>query len=344
MVYCRKKRFFSRRPRRRYRSKASAASAIQKAFRRRRNKARVFKSIKNFAVKKVNRSPSEMKYKSFTILCPDSQFIDEAPIQYQDSGLVGADPATNQYRNCFQLGMFLRDTAEVNDTIIFSQELKNYLKLYRQARIVHGSVTMMRYCESVNDGNPSTGTPPTGSIGYTGTKEWISYVHSVIDNGSFKDANNLQALSVPPLLNLASTNENEYLSNSNARLTQMSHDSKKSFKTKILPATTQSEWAAQRYGIFNNAAVPVQQVAYKCNAPWIDTNVLIGVADNTYLAGNENYNNVRALTMLPPLSVYGTNFPVTVSTAAALPVATSAPLHKVLLSICVAFRVPTTRA
>ncbi len=209
---------------------------------------------------------------------------------------------------------------------------------------MHGSVTMMRYCNSVNDGNPATTTPPSGSIGFTGTKEWISYVHSVIDNGSFKDANNLQSLSVTPLLNLASTNEDEYLSNSNSRLTQMSHDNKKSFKTKILTAPARSEWAQQRYGIFNNASPPVQQVALKCNSPWLDTNVLIGVADNTYLAGNENYNNVRALSLLPPLSVYGTNFPVTYNTSGALPDSTSAPLHKVLLSICVAFRVPTTRA
>jgi len=320
-----------------------AASIIQKAFRRRRAKAKIGRAMKKFAVKKINRSTSEVLYKSYTIIAPDAMFISAPPVQYQGAGLTGADPLTNQYRNCFELGMFLKVPSDPNGLRIFSPELKNQLETFRQARVVHGSVTMLRFCDSNNDGNPATGTAPTSTIGFTGTKEWISYVSSVIDNGSFKDANNLQNLSISPVSNLASSNEDEYLSNSNARLTQMSHDSKKSFKTKILNATAQSEFAQQRYGIYNNATPPVQQLSLKCNSPWLDTKTLVAVGSNGFLAGNPNYANVYALTRLPPLSVYGQNFPVTTSTTAGNPVRTSTPLHKVLISICVAFRIPTTR-
>lgn len=341
----RKKRPARGRYKRKY-SRSSAASAIQKAFRRRRNKAKVFRSMKNYAVQKANRSPAEMVYKSFTIICPDQQLVQPHTAGPNGSRGLNCVSTTgdNTYKSCFEIGMFLRDANATNLLVPFSPEMVNYFDLFRQARIVHGSVSMLRYSDSMGDGQPSTGTPPTSSIGTTGQKQWCNYVQSVIDNGSFRNVNDLVKLTnASPATNIASISEDEYLANSNSRLTQMAWNNYKSFKQKIINPDKRSEWANQTFGIFNNATPPVAQYQLRTNAPWLDTNVLKNVASNGYASLNPNYQSVYALTRLPPLSVFGTAWPVNVETIAGVPQPSNTPIHKVLLSLCVAFRIPTTR-
>lgn len=332
-----------RRPyRRRYRSKASAASAIQKAFRRRRNKRRVFNRMKSYAVKKFNRSPSEIVYKSFTIVAPNEVLLNSGTGVYLDSGIVCTNPLNSTFAQCIEIGMLLKSPSAPNGVVAFSTELQNQLELFRQVRLVHGSCTLLRYQDSLSDGNAATPLV-LQSIGTNGTRPWITYLNSVVDTGAFKNVNNLVNLAVPPSTNLASFNQNEYLANSNSRFTQVSWDSKKSIKTKVIRPQLQSEWAQQTFGIFDNSAPPVAQFQLKTTQPWIDTNIVENCMKNNYLASNPNYQSIYALGRLPPISYFGQNFPNRVENVAGLPTSLQTPLFKVLLSITCAFRIPTTR-
>lgn len=329
--------------RRRYKRRAgTAATKIQAMFRRRRDRGRFHRALKRKAVVKFNRQSGEMVYKSFTIVCPDAMLVTPGTGTLAGSGISCVDPVTGHYSNVFELGMTIKDPSQPNGTKFFSKELAQYCGLFKQAKIVHGSVSMLRYNQGANDGNPSTGTPPTSSIGTTGSKNWICYVHSVIDSGAFKSAVELQKLSVPPLTNIASTDADVYLANSNSRFRQLSWDTKKSLKTKVICPTSKEEWAQQRYPIFDNSTPPVPGIALRTNCPWLDTDTLLGVWNNGYAAGNGNYESIYALGRLPTLSVFGSNFPIAVVTAANLPRAVQYPIHKVLISITCAFRIPTT--
>lgn len=335
------KRKFNPRYKRRKYSRSSAASAIQRLVRMRRARARLGRSKKRYAIRKINRSRQEMVFKNFTIVAPDSFLVNpQTPVG--GLGHVCTDGAGN-ITECIELGMILKDATAPNGTAIFSPELQNYLELYKQCKIVHGSVSLMKYCQGLGDGQASTGTPPTSSIGIAGSKHWVSYLHSAVDTGQFRAVDQLQDLGVPAASNIASIIPNEYLCNSNARFKQLSWDAKKSVKTKVLCARPRDEWSQQYYGVFSAAVPPVAQSQLRCNCPWIDTKEIENVAKNLLPAAHPNYKSLYALTRLPPVSFFGTGFPLRVQTTAGIPANVSVPLFKALISITVAFRVPTLR-
>lgn len=324
-------------------NRTSAATAIQNIVRQRRARATLARKRKAYSIKRFNRQSSEMMYKSFTIVCPDYCLVTPGTGTLADGGISCVDPVTATYTNVFELGMSLKNPSATNGVSVFSPELQSYCDLYKQVKVVHGSVTMLKYNQGTNDGNPSTGTVPTSSIGTTGTKQWVSYLHSVIDSGAFKQATSLQNLAIPPLSNLATSSPNEYLSNSNSRLHQLSWDNKKSIKTKIICPSPKEEWSQQRYPIYDNSTPPVPGIALRTNCPWLDTSTLQGVWNNGFLPGNGNYASMYALGRLPTLSFFGNKFPTTVITSAGVPRAVQYPVHKVLLSITCAFRIPTAQ-
>jgi len=321
-----------------------AAGVIQRAFRRRRNRRRVYNVLKRRAVLRFNRSSKEMVFKSFTIEIPDSMLITQPPGDLVGRGIVSAEQRV--LKECIEIGAILKDPAAPNLTEAFSQEFTNYLELYKQVRVVHGSISLMKFSPGLGDGTSATGTPPTSSVGYQGDPKWVAYAHSVIDTGAFKDVSSLQNLNIQPSANVASTVINEYFSNSNARLTQLSWDNKKSVKTKIICPTKKEEWSQQYYGIFSAAVPPVAGVQLRTNCPWLDTGVVEAVAKNTLPAGHPNYLSVYALMRLPPYTIFGNTFPqrVRYDGGAAPPVVPLVtPLFKGVISITCAFRVPTLR-
>ena len=337
------------RPRRRYKrkySRYSAASAIQKAFRRRRAKRRVFKAKKNFAVKKFNFQKAETLVKSFTIVCPDSIML-QPPLGYTGHGICTTNPGTAVYSNVFRLGILLRDSSLPNDVKIFSNELKNYLELYQQIQIMHGSVTMLRWNDgSINDGNtPSgagTGPHVNSSIGRTGSKRWIGYVHSAIDSGQRHANNIIQNLSSTPAECLFSTKPDEYLANANSKFQQVSWDNKKSLKFKIIKPPKSSGWSQQLYTMTDTTGTA--SGTWRAEQPYIDTADIEKATNGTFTtAQNANYKVCYALGLLPPLSVYGTKFPIVTTSVGGVTSLYTAPIHKALVSITCRFRNPTTR-
>lgn len=343
MVTHKRKRTSSHKPSRKRAKRSSAATAIQRLVRMRQARQTLYKRRQRHSIRRFNRQSDEMVYKSFTIVCPDSMLITPGPGTLAGAGISCADPVTGNYVNVFELGMTLKDPAQTNGTKVFSRELQNYCELYKQCKIVHGSVSLLKYNDGTNDGNPSTGTPPTSSIGTVGAKNWVSYIHSVVDSGAFKSAVNLQNLAIPPLSNIATTAPDEYFANSNSRFHQLAWDVKKSVKTKIICPSPKEEWSQQRYPIYDNSTPPVAGIALRTNCPWLDTSTLTNVWNNGYLPGNPNYASIYALGRLPTLSFYGTKFPIRVVTAAGVPRAVAYPIHKVLISITCAFRIPSAQ-
>lgn len=337
-----KKGRFSRAPRRRGRY-SRAASTIQRLVRSRRARKSLAMRRKNYSIKKFNRQSSETVYKSFTILCPDYLIINPGTGVYANSGLACTDTTNSTYQQCFELGMLLKDPGATNGVSTFSTEMSNYLELFKQCRIVHGSASLLKWSDGDGDGTPITLAAGASSIGRQGNKNWVSYIHSVIDTGAFKAIDQLQDLAVPPSSNIASVNPNDYFANSNSRFKQLSWDSKKSIKTKVLAPTRREEWAAQYYGFFNTATPPAAVSQLRCNSPWVDTSWVENCIKNNYPAGHPNYKSCYALTRLPPVSFLGTNFPSRTVATAGLPVTAQTPIHKCLVSICVAFRIPTVR-
>lgn len=329
--------------------KRKAASKIQKFLRRRRTRNRIKATLKNYSTKKFNRNSSEIIYKSFTILCPDNLIINPgyAAGGLSGKGLACTDTSNSEFRQCFELGILVKSAAAANGVEIFSDELLNYLALYNQCRIVHGSVTMLKYSAGLSDGNPSTGTPPTSSIGTTGEKNWVNYLHSVIDTGGYHNVNGLLDLSVTANTNVASLSPDKYFANSNTRFQQVSWDVKKSLKTKIIAPQSKSEWAQQRVTQYTEAgpppALPQPILTLNTNQPWVDTRFFQNCHNNQFTYATQNYQTGYSLGRLPPLSYYGNGFPTRVATTGVIPTPVQVPLFKVLLSITVAFRIPTPR-
>lgn len=334
--------------RRRYRRRRGAASVIQRAFRRRRVKNRMYRSKKRFAVRKFNHARAEMTTKSFTIVCPDQQLL-SVRAGLLNQGISCTDTGADEYSNCIRFGLFLRDTTQANDVAIFSDEVKNYLELYKQVRILHGSVTLLKYSNGIVDGNtPSSNPTPPGpnannSIGGSGNKTWVSYMHSVVDNGQFKATSDLQNLQIQPSSLIATQNPDEYFANSNAKFQQLSWDNKKSCHFKIIKPSKNSDWLSQPFGLFDNSLPPKSVGNYFTDFPWLPTRQVENVSKNLYAATNPNYQSVFALGMLPPLSTYGTSFPGIYNSVGGLQTPVPCPIHKVLLSITLQFRTPTTR-
>lgn len=331
---------------RRKRSRFTAASTIQRAFRRRRFKNKMYRAKKRYAVRKFNFQKAETVVKSFTIVCPDSIML-QPPLNYTGSGILTTNPGNGTYSNVFRLGILLRDTSATNDVKIFSNELKNYLELYRQVQIMHGSVTMLRWNNgSVNDGNTPSGAGAgpdiNNSIGRTGSKRWIGYVHSAIDNGQKKNNNIIQNLSSTPAECLYSTIPDEYLANSNSKFQQVSWDNKKSLKYKIIAPQSKSPWSQQLYTMIDTTGT--SSGSWRANQPFLDTIDVENAANNTFVpAQSANYATVYALGLLPPLSVYGTRFPTVETSVGGVKSLYTAPIHKCLISITCRFRNPTTR-
>lgn len=328
----------------------TAATKIQNFFRNRRARNAVHKAIVDRAVKISNRSSEEIMYKSYTIVCPD--YINLNPsTKYPSSGIACTDAPSAQFVGCYELGMCLKNPASVNGVSAFSQEMLNTLELYRECKIVSGSVSLLKYSAGMGDGqppgNPSVATPVPplaySSIGVTGPKDWVTYIHGVIDRGQFKAVDGLQNLSIPPSTNIASTNADDYFANSNSMFKQISWDTKKSVKQKIIKPLPTDPWSQQYYSLYNNNTPPTAEVQLRCNSPWIRTNVVEAVLKNQYAAGNLNYHSVYALTRLPPWSVYGSAMPIRVYSVGGDSANIEVPLFKVLLSITVAYRVPTSR-
>lgn len=342
-----KKPGFRRWAQRRNRKK-KAASVIQKAFRRRRDRQRVKSALKAKAVLSFNRSDKEMMYKSFTIVCPDYMLLNPAST-YPNGGIACADTTSLAYTGNYELGALLKNPSAPNGVSIFSQELLNMCELYRQVRIVHGSVTLLKFSDGTGDGNSPAGvaTPPgalsASSIGITGTKDWVSYMHSIVDGGSYRNVNDQLNISIPPATNISSVNTDEYLANSNSRMAQLSWDTKKSIKLKVIGQPKNSEWAQQYFGFYNNGTPPVAQFQLRTNQAWLDTNILENVAKNQYAVANPNYQSAYAIMRLPQISHYGSPFPTRLRSVGGVASSVQFPVHKVLISICCAFRVPTTR-
>lgn len=326
-----------------------AATTLQKFLRRRRRRQHIKKTLTNYSTKKFNRNASEIIYKSFTILCPDDLIINPGAASggLSGKGLACTDTSNSEFRQCFELGILIKSSTAANGVSIFSKELLNYLELYKQCRIVHGSVTMLKYSAGLSDGNPSTGTPPTASIGTTGEKNWVNYLHSVIDTGGYKQVNNLLNLTIPANTNVASLLPDEYFANSNTRFQQVSWDTKKSLKTKIIAPVAKSEWSQQRVTQYTDVGpppiLPVAELTLNTNQPWVDTKFFEACHNNSFNYATANYQTGYSLGRLPPLSYYGNGFPTRVSTDGAIPSPLQVPLFKVLLSITVAFRIPTQR-
>lgn len=345
MVYYRGRRRFRRRPFVR-RRRPRAASMIQRVWRRKRLKNRMFRSKKRYAVRKFNFQKSETVVKSFTIICPDSIML-QPPLGYTGSGILTTNPGNGTYANCFRLGLLLRDISIPTGLKFFSSEFKNYLELFRQVQIIHGSVSMLRWNNgSVNDGNPpaaaGAGPDVNNSIGRVGSKRWIGYVHSAIDSGQKKNNNIIQNLSATPAECLYSTIPDEYLANSNSKFQQVSWDNKKSLKFKIIGADKKSSWANQLYTMYDTTGTG--SGTWISNQPYIDTIDVENAGNGTFLpAQSANYGTVYALGLLPPLSVYGTRFPVVETSVGGVKSLYTAPIHKCLVSITCRFRNPTTR-
>lgn len=326
-----------------------ASSTIQKFLRSRRRRQRIKSTLKNYSTKKFNRNSSEVIYKSFTILCPDDLLINPGAAAggLSGKGIACTDYSNSEFRQCFELGVLIKSSTAANGVAIFSKELLNYLELYKQCRIVHGSVTMLKYSAGLSDGNPATGTPPAASIGTTGDKNWVNYLHSVIDTGGYKQVNNLLKISIPANTNVASLLPDEYFANSNTRFQQVSWDTKKSLKTKIIAPVSKSEWSQQRVTQYTEAGpppvLPAPELTLNTNQPWVDTKFFENCHYNGYTFAVENYQTGYSLGRLPPLSYYGNGFPTRVATNGAIPTPVQTPLFKVLLSITVAFRIPTQR-
>lgn len=322
-----------------------AATAIQRMVRARQARARLAKRRKAYSIRRFNRKSAETVYKSFTIVCPDEMLIESYTSQ-PNQGIACANPATAEYKQQFQFGMFYRNPSTTGGIAILSPSLQNYLELYKQCRIVHGSVSLMRFSDGSGDGSTAqaAGTAPlaTSSIGKQGDKDYITYMWSTIDTGSFKNCNNLTDISIPPLTNLASANPDEYLENANSRMHQISWNNRKTVKTKILNPGPKTEWAQQRVTVYDTpGTTPV--LTLRTNSPWVDTNVVEACARQNYPAGHPNYQSIHSLTSLPSLSFYGSGFPTGYKSVAGVPTETQIGIHKCLISICVAFRVPTLR-
>lgn len=323
--------------------RATAARTIQTYVRRRNARRKIYQLNKSKAIRKFNRSTGEIKFKSFTIVCPDFCLTNPGTGLQSGLGVVQSDILNGKYTECIELGFFLKSPAATGGSEIFSDELKNYCKLYKQIKIVHGSVTLLKYSTSTGDGSAATSTPPSTSIGVQGSKNYCTYLHSVIDTGQFKNVLDMVNLAVAPLQNLASQNEDEYLTNSNARLTQVSWDTKKSIKTKIIRPTKREEWSQQYQKIYDTAGTAVL-VNLKMNQPWVDTKYVTQLTDTPLPPPTHpNYQSLYALGRLPPVSFYGDGFPVSLYTSGGIPAQRGVNLHKVLLSITCAFRVPTNR-
>lgn len=326
-------------------SKSRAATSIQALVRSRQARATLARQSKRASIKRFNRKSSEVIYKSFTVVCPDEVLINPYTAN-PNQGLLCSDPATAEYKANFQFGMFYKNPSALGLCTMLSPEMQNMLELYKQCRVVHGSISMMRYSDGVGDGltpaGAGAGPLVNSSIGITGDKDWIGYLHSTIDTGAYKNVQDLQNLSIPPNTLIASFNPNEYLSNSNSRLHQVSWDNRKSIKTKVLLPTSKSEWAQQRVTLYDlPGTTPIVQL--RTNGPWVDTNIVEGVAKGTYPVGHTNYQSVYSLTTLPAVTFYGTGFPSRVRSVAGTSTPVLTPIHKVLLSCTVAFRVPTLR-
>lgn len=320
--------------------RSAGARTIQRMVRNRRARRTLMLRRKAHAIHRLNRSKSEVLYKNFTIVAPDSFITNGTTVG--GLGLVCTDGAGN-ITEVPELGLLLKDATAANGVTSISPEFTNYLELYKQCKVVHGSVTLLKYSPGLGDGQPSTGTPPTSSVGITGDKNWVSYLHTVIDTGQFRPVDQLLDLAVPAVTNIASIVPNEYFANSNSTFKQLSWDSKKSIKTKVLCARPRDEWTQQSFGVFSNAVPPAAVSQLFCKCPWIDTNTLEQVVKNLLPVGHPNYKSMWALTRLPTITHFGNGFPVRLKTNGGTPADLKVPIFKMIISVTAAFRVPTIR-
>lgn len=358
LKYNRKNRHYRKKRRRKQR----AARTVQRVFRQYRARKSLGRAIKSRAITRFNYTPQASKVKTFTILCPDTLLNDPGTGSYAGQGLwcVKGNSTVGELLNVFELGMFRKTIGTAPGMAIFSPELRNYLDLYKYAKIVSASVSCMPYrdnlCTTVYGPVPSTITTNT----FSSPLNYCSYLQSVIDTGQWKDIVNLQDPAEPIASNLASTNPDDYFASKSSRLHQVSYDNLKSLKTKIMPPHPSSNWAQQRYSWTEASAaaplIPIKHGTYRCTQPWLDTTVLKGVADGTLSsvapppATNipeypSIYASTYALTRMPPVSFYGKGFPQRFEAVNPTgPIILQTPIFKCIVSVTVAFKSPTIRS
>lgn len=333
-----------RRHRRKYsNSHASSATKIQRRWRQRRKaRSQIHRSMTRYAARKMNYRQGKILYKTFTILLPD-YMITTPSVDYPNQGIVCASNA-GLLTEVFECGPFLKDPGAVNGVSPICNRFTRYLTLYKQFRTVRAKISLLKYAGKQND---QAYPVQTAAGSYFGTHQYVNQVYSIVDTGSSQrpiiaptGTPSLTDLTTPPATNLYSDKPDDYFAISNASFKQIAWDKHKSMKYHILKPSRLTEWSQQRLVLLNPTGIPITN--NRLSTPWIDSRLGTQVATDTVAApANANYANMYALTRMPPLSLYGSGFPVRVETIGASLRPVEFPLFKVIMSVTVAFRVPS---
>lgn len=322
---------------RRY-SRGSAATKIQRRWRvRRKARSMIGRSIRRSAAKKLNYKRGSIVYKTFTLTMPD-YMITHPSIDYPNQGIICSGGA-GILNEVFELGSIFKSPNATNGVEACCSRFEKYCQLFKQTRMVRAKLTLLHYAGKQGD---QAYPAQTAAGSYFGTHQYVNQIHGIIDTGSSNrkilGTGSLTDLALAPLSNLYSSTPDTYLAIPNSSLKQISWDKHKGLKYDILKPGRLTEWNQQRVGLVDAMSNPTG--TQRLNLPWLDTRLVTGVTSGTWPAGNPNYQNVYSLMRLPPLSLYGSGFPIRVETLNGAVTTVEFPLFKALISITCAFRVP----
>lgn len=321
----------------------SSATKIQRRWRHRRKaRSQIHRSMTRYAARKMNYRQGKILYKTFTILLPD-YMISNPSVDYPNQGIVCA---SNQglLGEVFECGPFLKNPGAPNLVSPICNRFEKYMTLYKQFRTVRAKISLLKYSGKQND---QAYPVQTAAGSYFGTHQYVNQVYSIIDTGSSQrpiiappGTPSLTDLTVAPATNLYSDDPDDYFAIPNASFKQVAWDKHKAMKYHILKPSKLTEWSQQRLALLNSTGILISN--NRLSTPWIDTTLGIQVASNTVAApAVSNYGNMYALTRMPPLSLYGSGFPIRVETIGGSLRPVPFPLFKVIMSVTVAFRVPS---